>query len=77
MYQTQESKYLKEQLQRQEDEKIRRELTGKPKVSRTSKMLAEYKKDPKYDNQWDYLYGDSFQKNKNLREDKKTDEREF
>lgn len=77
MYQQQESKYLKEQLQREEEERIRREMREKPKVSRASKMLAEHKKDPKYENQWDYLYGDSINKNKNLKEDRRTDEREF
>lgn len=77
MYQSQESKFMKEQLQRQEEERIRQELTLKPQVSRTSKMLAEQKKDPKYENQWDYLYGDSIKKNKNLKEDKRTDEHEY
>ena len=77
MYQAQESQLLKQELQRQEDVKISQELTLKPKVSRASKYLAEQKKDPKFDNQWDYLHNDATNKNKNLRQDKRTDEREL
>ena len=40
MYQAQESEALKEHLQRQEDEKIRKQMTLKPTVSPTSKKLA-------------------------------------
>ena len=52
-------------------------MTLRPQVSPTSKQLARHKRDNKFDDQWEYLYGDSINKNKNLRKDHATDEVEF
>ena len=53
-------------------------MYSKPKLSPNSKKIAQNQtRDGRYENQWEYLHGDSINKNKNLRRDTLKDEVEF